>query len=160
MSLQQLEAFLVWAQDEPSLQAPLATAPDAAAVAALATAAGFEVSSEDLLIAAGEPPEVVRMVEIVSLNGDLPQSELEAFLQQVEVDADLQRVVAAAPDAEGLAAVARIAGFSLSAADLWAASDEHPEALQEPDLVLEFWPDLGDGRDAGDGAAAARAGGG
>ena len=142
MSLQQLEAFLVWAQDEPALMAPLAVAPDAAAVAALAHAAGFSVSADDLLLAAGEPPEVVRMVEIVSLAGHQPQSELEAFLQLLEIDLDLQRVVAAAPDVEGLAAVARVAGFAVTADQIWAASDEEPVALLEADRVLEFWPDL------------------
>jgi len=143
MSLQQLEAFLSLAQAEPSLQRPLAEAPDAAAVAAIARAAGFEVFTTDLLEASGELPEVIRMVEIVSLAASAPQSELDAFLQQVEGDADLQRVLAAAPDAEGVAAVARIAGYAVSAEDLWAASDEIPETLQQPDLVLEFWPDLG-----------------
>jgi len=143
MSLQQLEAFLALAQSEPALQHPLAQAPDAAAVAAIATAAGFAVSTADLLEASGELPEVIRMVEIVSLAPTAPQSELDAFLQQVEADADLQRVLAAAPDAEGVAAVARIAGYAVSAEDLWAASDEIPETLQQPDLVLEFWPDLG-----------------
>lgn len=141
MSLQQLEAFLAWAQEQPSLLVPLAAAPDAEAVAAIAAAAGFDVSSDDLLAAAGEPPEVVRMVEIVSLAGDPPLSELEAFLQQVEIDPDLQRVLAAAPDAEGVAALARVAGFGVSANDLWAASDETPDSLAEPELVLEFWPD-------------------
>ena len=56
MSLQQLEAFLARAQEDPSLERPLATAPDAASVAAIAHAAGFAVTEEDLLAAAGEPP--------------------------------------------------------------------------------------------------------
>jgi len=143
MSHQQLEAFLDWALQQPSLRAPLSVAPDAAAVAAIATAAGFEVCSDDLLSAAGEPPEVIRMVELVAVGVQAPPSELEAFLQQVELDHDLQRVLATAADAEGVAAVARIAGYGVSAADVWAASDESPEVLREPDLVLEFWPDLG-----------------
>jgi hypothetical protein len=37
MSLQQLDAVLDRAQGDPSLQAPLASAPDAAVVAAIAT---------------------------------------------------------------------------------------------------------------------------
>jgi len=165
MSLQQLEAFLSWAEDEPGVQAPLALAPDAAAVAAIARAAGFDVSGDDLLLATGEPAEVLRMVEIVSLTVEPPPGELAAFLQQVEGDADLQRVLASAPDAEGVAAVARIAGFQVSAADIWEASDESPEALVEPDLVLELWSEVGagaaappavsaDGQDWGDRGAA------
>jgi predicted ribosomally synthesized peptide with nif11-like leader len=154
MSLQQLEAFLSWAEDEPGVQEPLALAPDAAAVAAIARAAGFEVSGDDLLLATGEPAEVLRMVEIVSLAVEPPRGELEAFLQQVECDADLQRVLASAPDAEGVAAVARIAGYQVSAADIWEASDETPEALVEPELVLELWTEVGDGAAAAPAATA------
>ena len=130
MSLQQLEAFLDRAQGDPSLQAPLASAPDAAAVAAIATAAGFAVTAEDLLTAAGEPPEVLEVIELLASPVDQPQAELQAFLQQVEVDPDLQRVLASAPDAESVAAIARIAGFGVNADDLWEASDESPFVLE------------------------------
>jgi predicted ribosomally synthesized peptide with nif11-like leader len=130
MSLQQLEAFLERAQTDPSLQAPLAAAPDAAAVAAIAHQAGFAVTAEDLLAAAGEPPEVVEVIEWLAAPVDSPQSELDAFLQQVELDPDLQRVLASAPDAEAVAALARVAGFGVSAQDVWQASDEEPEALE------------------------------
>jgi predicted ribosomally synthesized peptide with nif11-like leader len=126
MSLQQLEAFLDRAQGDPSLQAPLASAPDAAAVAAIATAAGFAVTAEDLIAAAGEPPEVLEVIELLASPVDQPQAELQAFLQQVEVDPDLQKVLASAPDAESVAAIARIAGFGVNAEDLWEASDESP----------------------------------
>ena len=130
MSLQQLEAFLERAQTDPSLQAPLAAAPDAAAVAAIAHQAGFAVTAEDLLAAAGEPPEVVEVIEWLAAPVDSPQSELDAFLQQVELDPDLQRVLASAPDAEAVAALARVAGFGVTAQDVWEASDEEPEALE------------------------------
>ncbi|MFM7269314.1 MAG: Nif11-like leader peptide family natural product precursor [Cyanobium sp.] len=153
MSHQQLEAFLDWALQQPSLQAPLSVAPDAAAVAAIAAAAGFDVCSDDLLTAGGEAPEVIRMVELVAVGVQPAPSELEAFLQQVEIDQDLQRVLATAADAEGVAAVARIAGYGVSAADVWAASDESPEILREPELMHEFWPDLG-GEGNGDAALA------
>jgi len=126
MSLQQLEAFLDRAQGDPSLQAPLASAPDAAAVAAIATAAGFAVTAEDLIAAAGEPAEVLEVIELLASPVDQPQAELQAFLQQVEVDPDLQRVLASAPDAESVAAIARIAGFGVNAEDIWEASDESP----------------------------------
>jgi len=130
MSLQQLEAFLERAQADPSLQAPLAMAPDAAAVAAIAHRAGFAVTAEDLLAAAGEPPEVVEVIEWLDAPVDSPLAELDAFLQQVELDPDLQRVLASAPDAEGVAALARVAGFGVTADDVWEASDEEPEALE------------------------------
>ena len=130
MSLQQLEAFLGRAQTNPSLQAPLAAAPDAAAVAAIAHQAGFAVTAEDLLAAAGEPPEVVEVIEWLAAPVDSTQSELDAFLQQVELDPDLQRVLASAPDAEAVAALARVAGFGVTAQDVWQASDEEPEALE------------------------------
>jgi predicted ribosomally synthesized peptide with nif11-like leader len=130
MSLQQLEAFLARAQEDPTLERPLATAPDAATVAAIAHAAGFAVTEEDLLAAAGEPPEVLEVIEILASQVDGPQSELDAFLQQVELDPDLQRVLASAPDAEAVAALARVAGFGVTAQDVWEASDEEPEALE------------------------------
>jgi predicted ribosomally synthesized peptide with nif11-like leader len=130
MSLQQLEAFLARAQEDPSLERPLATAPDAATVAAIAHAAGFAVTEEDLLAASGEPLEVLEVIEILATPQDAPQAELDAFLQQVELDPDLQRVLASAPDAEAVAALARVAGFGVSAQDVWEASDEEPEALE------------------------------
>ena len=130
MSLQQLEAFLARAQEDPTLERPLATAPDVATVAAIAHAAGFAVTEEDLLAAAGEPLEVLEVIEILATPQDGPQAELDAFLQQVELDPDLQRVLASAPDAEAVAALARVAGFGVTAQDVWEASDEEPEALE------------------------------
>ena len=130
MSLQQLEAFLARAQGDPSLERPLATAPDVAAVAAIAHAAGFAVTEADLLAASGESPEVLEVIEILATPQDAPQAELDAFLQQVELDPDLQRVLASAPDAEAVAALARVAGFGVTADDVWEASDEEPEVLE------------------------------
>jgi len=130
MSLQQLEAFLARAQEDPTLVRPLANAPDAATVAAIAHAAGFAVTEEDLLAASGEPLEVLGVIEILATPQDRPQAELDAFLQQVELDPDLQRVLASAPDAEAVAALARVAGFGVTAQDVWEASDEEPEALE------------------------------
>jgi predicted ribosomally synthesized peptide with nif11-like leader len=130
MSLQQLEAFLARALGDPSLEGPLATAPNAAAVAAIAQASGFAITEADLLAAAGESVEVLEGIAILAAPEDAPPSELEAFLQQVEVDPDLQRVLAAAPDAEGVAALARVAGYGVTANDLWEASDEEPAVFE------------------------------
>jgi predicted ribosomally synthesized peptide with nif11-like leader len=156
MSLQQLEAFLGRAQTDPSLQAPLAAAPDAAAVAAIAHQAGFAVTAEDLLAAAGEPPEVVEVIEWLAAPLDSTQSELDAFLQQVELDPDLQRVLVSAPDAEAVAALARVAGFGVSAQDVWEASDEEPEALElmSYTVVIEATGSSYRGYGAGGGIAA------
>jgi len=156
MSLQQLEAFLARAQEDPSLERPLATAPDAATVAAIAHAAGFAVTEEDLLEASGEPLEVLEVIEILASPLDGPQSELDAFLQQVELDPDLQRVLASAPDAEAVAALARVAGFGVSAQDVWEASDEEPEALElmSYTVVIEATGSSYRGYGAGGGIAA------
>jgi len=156
MSLQQLEAFLARAQEDPTLERPLATAPDAATVAAIAHAAGYAVTEEDLLAAAGEPPEVLEVIEILASQLDGPQSELDAFLQQVELDPDLQRVLASAPDAEAVAALARVAGFGVTAQDVWEASDEEPEALElmSYTVVIEATGSSYRGHGAGGGIAA------
>jgi predicted ribosomally synthesized peptide with nif11-like leader len=156
MSLQQLEAFLARAQEDPTLERPLATAPDAATVAAIAHAAGYAVTEEDLLAAAGEPPEVLEVIEILASQLDGPQSELDAFLQQVELDPDLQRVLASAPDAEAVAALARVAGFGVTAQDVWEASDEEPEALElmSYTVVIEATGSSYRGYGAGGGIAA------
>jgi predicted ribosomally synthesized peptide with nif11-like leader len=158
MSLQQLEAFLARAQDDPRLEHPLATAPNAAAVAAIAHAAGFAVTEEDLLLAAGEPPEVLEVIEILAAPQDGPQAELDAFLQQVQLDPDLQRLLASAPDAEAVAALARVAGFGVSAQDVWQASDEEPEALEVVSYALVI--EASGGGFGGDGAAGGIAAGG
>ena len=158
MSLQQLEAFLARAQGDPSLERPLATAPDAAAVAAIAHAAGFAVTEADLLAASGEPPEVLEVIEILATPQDAPQTELDAFLQQVELDPDLQRVLASAPNAEAVAALARVAGFGVTAEDVWEASDEEPEALELVSYTVVIEP--AGASSGGDGAAGGIAGGG
>lgn len=117
-------------------------------MAAIAHRAGFAVTAEDLLAAAGEPPEVVEVIEWLAAPVDPPQAELEAFLQQVELDPDLQRVLAAAPDAEGVAALARIAGYGVTAEEVWEASDEPPLVLE----VLSYTLDM-DGADGDPGTS-------
>jgi predicted ribosomally synthesized peptide with nif11-like leader len=68
-----------------------------------------------------------------ALDEPLPVA-LEAFLRQAEVDPDLQEALSTAADAAAVAEIARGAGFDLGEADLWGATDETPEALQEPQL--------------------------
>jgi hypothetical protein len=71
--------------------------------------------------------------EAVGLDEPLPVA-LEAFLRQAEVDPDLQEALSTAADAAAVAEIACGAGFDVGEADLWSASDETPEALQEPQL--------------------------
>ncbi|MFO0058495.1 MAG: Nif11-like leader peptide family RiPP precursor, partial [Cyanobacteriota bacterium] len=56
MSLASLEAFLEQAHEDEGLRRQLITAPDAAAVAAIAQAAGFAVSELDLWQASAASP--------------------------------------------------------------------------------------------------------
>ena len=72
-------------------------------------------------------------LEADALDEPLPVA-LEAFLRQAEVDPDLQEALSTAADAAAVAEIARGAGFDVGEADLWGASDETPEALQEPQL--------------------------
>jgi predicted ribosomally synthesized peptide with nif11-like leader len=72
-------------------------------------------------------------LDAVALDEPLPVA-LEAFLRQAEVDPDLQEALSTAADAAAVAEIARGAGFDVGEADLWGASDETPEALQEPQL--------------------------
>ena len=69
---------------------------------------------------------------------------LEAFLRQAEVDPDLQQALATAADAAAVAEIARGAGFDVGEADLWGATDETPEALQEPQLEPAAASELAD----------------
>jgi predicted ribosomally synthesized peptide with nif11-like leader len=72
-------------------------------------------------------------LDALALDKTLPLA-LEAFLRQAEVDPDLQEALSTAADAAAVAEIARGAGFDLGEADLWGATDETPEALQEPQL--------------------------
>ena len=83
--------------------------------------------------AAADPLAVEFGLDAVALDEPLPVA-LEAFLRQAEVDPDLQEALSTAADAAAVAEIARGAGFDLGEADLWGATDETPEALQEPQL--------------------------
>ena len=72
-------------------------------------------------------------LEADALDEPLPVA-LEAFLRQAEVDPHLQEALSTAADAAAVAEIARGAGFDVGEADLWGASDETPESLQEPQL--------------------------
>ena len=62
----------------------------------------------------------------------MPEEQLNAFLEKVKVDNSLQEKLNAAADSEAILAIAKEAGFSISAEDLTKAqaevSDEELEA--------------------------------
>ena len=64
---------------------------------------------------------------------------LSAFLHQAHGDPTLWEALAQAPDAAAVAALAQQAGYPLSSADLWAASEAVPEELENngDELALE-----------------------
>ena len=125
---------LLWqARADGALRQALADAPDVSAVAAIAQAAGHPISELALWLASGAAFEEAQPEpEPTSLEDD----PLTLFLRAVEVDPDLQIALASAPDAATVAAIARIAGFPLTAADLWAASDAVPQELVLQELIF------------------------
>ena len=152
MSLASLEAFLEQAQSDQRLQELLIAAPDAAAVAAIAQAAGYPVSELDLWQASAASPDELRPIEEQpALAGDAPQGQistplpdpwleedpLQGFLHQAQGDAALQQALASAPDAAAVAAIAQAAGYPISELDLWQASAASPEELVDSPTVLE-----------------------
>ncbi|MFM1798505.1 MAG: Nif11 domain, partial [Cyanobacteriota bacterium] len=129
-----IQALLARAATDADLRQALAAAPDAAAVAAIARQAGHPVEELALWLASGAAFEEVQAEPDPSSLGVDP---LALFLRAVEVDTDLQLALASAPDAATVAAIARIAGFPLTAADLWAASHASPRELELERRVLE-----------------------
>jgi predicted ribosomally synthesized peptide with nif11-like leader len=149
MSLASLEAFLEQAHTDERLQVLLCEAPDAAAVAAIAQAAGYPVSELDLWQASAASPEELRSDPAAqatasgedpgpaggeSQAGMLPDPWLEddpiqGFLHQAQGDAALQEALASAPDAAAVAAIAQAAGYSINELDLWRASAVSPEEI-------------------------------
>ena len=130
-----LESFLRQLEGDAELQRALAEAADAAAVALLAQAAGHPLREVDLWLASGlEPQHLAQPQPPVVTPGE---AALLAFLHQAQADAALLEVLAEAADAAAVAAIARGAGYSITPADLWAASGAEPEELVVPLLVIE-----------------------
>jgi len=154
MSLASLEAFLERAHTDQRLQMLLCDAQDAAAVAAIAQAAGYPVSELDLWQAsAATPEELLPYPEEIQPSDDTPQpppegrrgegvgvlpdpwleeDPLSGFLHQAQGDEALQQALATAPDAAAVAAIAQAAGYPISELDLWRASAATPEELVDP----------------------------
>jgi predicted ribosomally synthesized peptide with nif11-like leader len=125
--------FLHQAQGDEGLQQALATAPDAAAVAAIAQAAGYPISELDLWRASGIPAE-----ELFPPEPDLSPLEapLARFLLEAEHDPSLLEALAVAEDAAAVAAIAQAAGYPITTADLWEASDALPEELLISEVIV------------------------
>jgi predicted ribosomally synthesized peptide with nif11-like leader len=154
MSLASLEAFLERAHTDQRLQELLCDAPDAAAVAAIARAAGYPVSELDLWQAsAASPEELLPYPEVAQPTDETPlpspegrrevaagvlpdpgleEDPLSGFLHQAQGDEALQQALATAPDAAAVAAIAQAAGYAISELDLWRASAATPEELIDP----------------------------
>ena len=73
------------------------------------------------------------MIEVLALFvADVREEQLKAFLESVKADASLQEKLKAAADVDAVAAIAKEAGFSISAEDLTNAQSElSEEELEE-----------------------------
>jgi predicted ribosomally synthesized peptide with nif11-like leader len=130
-----IQRFLQEALADAQLRQALAQAPDASAVAAIAREAGHPMTELTLWLASDASFEEAHSHPQTPTSDPDP---LTLFLRAVEVDPDLQIALASAPDADTVAAIARIAGFPLTAADLWAVSDAAPQELELERLVEEM----------------------
>ena len=102
-------------------------------MAAIAQAAGYPITAADLWRATGIPAE-----ELFPPEPDLAPIEdpLARFLLEAEHDAALLEALATAEDAAAVAAIAQAAGYPITAADLWEASDALPEELVISELIV------------------------
>lgn len=134
MSQEQLTAFVQRAQSDADLLQALSRASDVETVASIARGAGFSVSVSDLWAGSDLQPEMLLEAPRVWLD---PHQSLTAFLHQVELDPWYQEALIQAPDGETVAAIARAAGYPLTAAELWAASELEPDQLEELPFVWQ-----------------------
>jgi predicted ribosomally synthesized peptide with nif11-like leader len=146
MSLPSLAAFLEAASADAALQEQLWHAADPASLAAIAQAAGYSVVEGDWLAASAADPWWTSQPEGQAEGQGEPQAEgqaepqaqlpsldtLVAFLHQAQGDPALRQALAEAPDAAAVATLAQEAGYPITSADLWAASEAVPEELATP----------------------------
>ena len=150
MTLPSLRAFLEAASADEGLQEKLRTAADAASLAAIAQEAGFAVGEADWLAASdagqleraadswralaadpwAEDPSPSPAEPLTEPSTEPLTDPLSAFLQQAQGDPVLREALAEAPDAAAVATLAQEAGYPLSSAALWAASEAVPEELE------------------------------
>jgi predicted ribosomally synthesized peptide with nif11-like leader len=134
MSQEQLTAFVQRAQSDAGLLNALSQANEVETVAAIARGAGFTVSVADLWAASDLEPEMLQESATVWLD---PHQSLTAFLHQVEVDPWYQEALIQAPDGETVAAIARAAGYPLTAEELWMASELEPDGLEDLPVIWQ-----------------------
>jgi predicted ribosomally synthesized peptide with nif11-like leader len=126
--LPSLEAFLRQLEADPQLQAALLEAADAAEVAEIAQSAGHPLREADLWRASGLEPQTLHVPPPEP--ADPLREPLTAFLNQAQGDPRLGSLLAEAADAAAVAEIAQAAGYPITAADLWAASDAGSDELQ------------------------------
>ena len=121
MSAEQLDAFLEKLESDPALEEQFEIAENPEAVIAIAKSAGFAITVEDLKNAA--------------IDSEEEPSELDAFLDKLESDPELEEQFEKAESIEDEVAIAKSAGFAITAEDLKNAEIDSEEELSAEQLA-------------------------
>ena len=121
MSSEQLDAFLEKLESDPALEEQFEIAENPEAVIAIAKSAGFAITVEDLKNAA--------------IDSEEEPSELDAFLDKLESDPELEEQFEKAESIEDEVAIAKSAGFAITAEDLKNAEIDSEEELSAEQLA-------------------------
>ena len=121
MSSEQLDAFLEKLESDPTLEEQFETAETPEAVIAIAKSVGFAITTEDLKNAA--------------IDSEEEPSELDAFLDKLESDPELGEQFEKAESIEDEVAIAKSAGFAITAEDLKNAEIDSEEELSAEQLA-------------------------
>ena len=121
MSSEQLDAFLEKLESDPALEEQFEIAENPEAVIAIAKSAGFAITVEDLKNAA--------------IDSEEEPSELDAFLDKLESDPELEEQFEKAESIEEEVAIAKSAGFAITAEDLKNAEIDSEEELSAEQLA-------------------------
>ena len=121
MSSEQLDAFLEKLESDPVLEEQFETAETPEAVIAIAKSVGFAITTEDLKNAA--------------IDSEEEPSELDAFLDKLESDPELEEQFEKAESIEEEVAIAKSAGFAITAEDLKNAEIDSEKELSSEELA-------------------------
>ena len=121
MSSDQLDAFLEKLESDPTLEEQFETAETPEAVIAIAKSVGFAITTEDLKNAA--------------IDSEEEPSELDAFLDKLESDPELEEQFEKAESIEEEVAIAKSAGFAITAEDLKNAEIDSEKELSSEELA-------------------------
>ena len=121
MSAEQLDAFLEKLESDPALEEQFEIAENPEAVIAIAKSAGFAITVEDLKNAA--------------IDSEEEPSELDAFLDKLESDPELEEQFEKAESIEEEVAIAKSAGFAITVEDLKNAEIDSEEELSAEQLA-------------------------